>query len=105
MKFQTSLLVRVIKIACIIFLFIFVSSCSSIEAKKDGFGHMYEGTTTAVKNTKCATELFWPLALYTSIDVIVSFFVDTVFLPIDIFATTDSERNNGRPMSGNDGCK
>jgi len=105
MKYKMAVTERFSK--TIIFILSLYSSCgcSTIQSKHDGFGHVYEGTTTAAKNTKCAAEYFWPLVVYTSLDLVFSFVLDTVLLPIDAVVTTNSERNDGRPWSGNDGCE
>ncbi len=81
----------------ILFILLNLSGCVSTATKLDGFGHPYEGTTSAAESAACffgegLDGTF--MSVLFAVDVGLSAVLDTVFLPIDLVVTPDDSRND-----------
>jgi len=83
-----------IKILSILLLFSVLNGCSSLRAKKEGFGASYEGAAYSFDSMSCLlsnkstskTENIILVPIST-VDLVMSSALDTVFLPIDLMAS------------------
>ena len=84
------------KILFLLLTSLFTSSCSSIKTHDITFGHPYSGTEDSVKNFPCRSLNSINYALFPFpfivLDMPLSFIIDTVLLPVDIFYTAKIDR-------------
>jgi uncharacterized protein YceK len=78
----------------ILIIVITLGGCSAIITNKTDsdtgisyWGHEYSGSVCALETTKLSTHpLFWPILPFTLVDIVLSFTLETLLLPIESFA-------------------